>query len=113
MRLNLYDQLNKNIIDPYSPAQVVKAREYYEKKEEEAAIEEKRKYDQRVQQAANALKRAKEQEEKEARAARRQLAKDLKAANLSTKKAPKKKPNLVVTKAKKLRQLCQKRGRLL
>jgi len=101
VRLNLCGQPNKDIIDCYSPAQVVKAREYYEKKEEEAAIEEKRKYDQRVQRAANALKRAKEQEEKEARAAGRQLAKELKAANLSAKKAPKKKPNSVATKAKK------------
>ena len=40
-------------------------------KEVEKEVEEKRKYDNRVKRAANALKRAKEKEEKEARAAAR------------------------------------------
>jgi hypothetical protein len=31
VRLNLYSEPNKNIIDYYSPAQVVKTKEYYKK----------------------------------------------------------------------------------
>ena len=83
------------------PAQVVKAREYAEQKEAEREAEEKRKYDNRVKRAANALKRAKEVEEKEARAAARQLAADLKKAARAVPKAPKEQPKLVAPKAKK------------
>jgi hypothetical protein len=50
---------------------VVKVRLFQEQKEAEKEAEEKRKYDNRVLRAANALKRAKEREEKEVRAAAR------------------------------------------
>jgi hypothetical protein len=75
--------------------------EYIEAKQVEKEVEEKRKYDNRVKRAANALRRAREQEEKEARAASRQLVADLKKANPAAKKAPKKQPKRVATKAKK------------
>jgi hypothetical protein len=48
---------------------VVKARLFQEQKEAEKEAEEKRKYDNRVLRVANAFKRAKEREEKEARVA--------------------------------------------
>jgi hypothetical protein len=64
MRLNFCSEPNKDIIDCYSPARVVKTREYHEKKEKEAAAEEKKKYDRRVQRAANTLRRAKKKEER-------------------------------------------------
>jgi hypothetical protein len=41
VRLNLWGQESKGIVDCYSPAQVVKAREYAEQKE----ADEKRKYE--------------------------------------------------------------------
>ena len=87
VRLNLYGKENKNKIDYYSPAQVVKARLFQEQKEAEKEAEEKRKYDNRVKRAANALKKAKELEEKEARAVARQLVVDLKKVNLVAKKS--------------------------
>jgi hypothetical protein len=87
VRLNLCGEPNKNTIDCYSPAQVVKARLFQEQKEEEKEAEEKRKYDNRVKRAANALKKAKELEEKQARAAARQLVVDLKKANPAAKKS--------------------------
>jgi hypothetical protein len=59
------------------PAKIVKAREFAEQEEEKAA-EEKRKYKNKVKQAANAFRKAKEQEEKAARIAEYRLAKDLK-----------------------------------
>jgi uncharacterized protein YicC (UPF0701 family) len=101
VRLNLCGEVNKDIVDCYSPSACVKMREYAEVKEVEKEAEEKRKYDNRVKRAANALKRAREQEEKEARAASRQLVADLKEVNLAAKKAPKKQPKTVATKAKK------------
>jgi hypothetical protein len=87
VRLNLGGKPNKNKIDCYSPAQVVKARLYQEQKEAEKEAEEKRKYDNRVKRAANALKKAKDKEEKEARAAARQLKRDLKETNPAAKKS--------------------------
>jgi hypothetical protein len=74
---------------------VVKAREYVGQKKAENEAEEKRKYDNRVKQAANALRKAKEKEEKEARVATRQL-----IANL--KNAAESQPKSVATKAKRL-----------
>ena len=44
VRLNLYRVLNKDIINYYSPRQVVKAREYQEEKEANAVVEEAAKY---------------------------------------------------------------------
>jgi hypothetical protein len=87
VRLNLCGEPNHNTIDCYSPAQVVKARLFQEQKEAEKEAEEKRKYDNRVKRVANALKKAREQEEKEARAAARQLGRDLKKANPAAKKS--------------------------
>jgi hypothetical protein len=68
---------------------VVKARLFQEQKEVEKEVEEKRKYDNRVKRVVNALKNAKEREEKQARAATRQLVKDLKKVNPVTKKSSK------------------------
>ncbi len=87
--MNLCSESNKNTIDYYSPVQVVKARLFQEQKEAEKEVEEKRKYDNRVKRVANALKNAKEREEKATRAIARQLVKDLKAANPATKKSSK------------------------
>ena len=81
VRLNLCGEVNKDIVDCYSPSACVRMREYAEVKEVEKEVEEKRKYDNRVKRAANALRRAREQEEKEARVASRQLVADLKKAN--------------------------------
>src|SRR5438045_9281364 len=75
--LNLCGNPNKEIVDCYSPAQVVKAWQFHKQKEAEKEAEEKRKYDNRVKRAANALKRQAEKEEKEARAAEKQLESDL------------------------------------
>jgi hypothetical protein len=80
---------------------VAKAREFAERKEEEKEVEEKRKYDNRVKRAANALRKAKEQEEKDARAAARQLVADLKGAAGPAKKARKAHLKSVATTAKK------------
>jgi uncharacterized protein YpuA (DUF1002 family) len=80
---------------------VVKARVFVKEKEVEKEVEEKRKYNNRVKRAANALKRQKEQEEKEARAATRQLVTDLKIANLVAKRTLKAQAKLVAPKAKK------------
>jgi hypothetical protein len=44
----LANQLNKDIIDCYSPAQVVKAREYQEEKEALKAAEEQDKYKRKI-----------------------------------------------------------------
>jgi hypothetical protein len=101
VRLNLKGEPNKDIVDCYSPAQVVKAREYQEQKEALEAAEEEAKLQRKIQRAANALKKAKEREEREARAAAKQLVKDLQAANQAAKKAPLKKQVSVVSKAKK------------
>ena len=79
----------------------MKTRAYVEQKEEEKEAEEKRKYDNRVKRATNAIRKAKEQEEKEDRAAARQLVVDLEKANLAAKRALKKQPKSVVPKAKK------------
>jgi hypothetical protein len=87
VQLNLYNKLNKNIIDCYSPMQVVKAKLFQEQKEAEKEVKEKRKYDNRVLRAMNAFKKAKEREEKEAKAAARQLVKDLKKTNPVVKKS--------------------------
>ena len=100
VRLNLCGQENKDIIDCYSPATCVRMRGYAELKEAEKEAEEKRKYDNRVKRAANALKKAQEKEEKEARAATRQLVADLKKANPSSKKASKAQPKAVAPRAK-------------
>ena len=72
-----------------------------EVKEAEKEAEEKRKYNNRVKRTANTLTRAKEQEEKDARAANRQLLADLKKANPASKKAPKAQPKSIATKPKK------------
>jgi hypothetical protein len=80
---------------------VVRAREYHEEKEALKAAEEQAKFDRKVKRAATALRTKKGKEEKEARAAVRQLVKDLTAATPAAKKALKKKAVLVGSKAKK------------
>jgi hypothetical protein len=101
VRLNLCGQPNKNIIDCYSPAQVVKARRYQEQKEVLRATEEKAKDERRVQRAANVLKKAQEKEEREAKAVAKQLAKDLQNANASAKNASQTKAKIARSKAQK------------
>jgi hypothetical protein len=64
VRLNLYGQPNKGIVDCYSPAQVVKAREYQEQKEALKAAEEEAKLERKIKRAANALKNKLEKERK-------------------------------------------------
>jgi hypothetical protein len=66
--------------------QVVKAKLFQEQKEAKKEIKEKCKYNNKVKRVTNALKKAREQEEKEARAITYQLVKDLKKANPVTKK---------------------------
>jgi hypothetical protein len=102
VRLNLCGQPNKETIGCYSPAQVVKAREFHEQKEAVKAAEEAAKYQKKkVQRAANTLRKAKEREEKEARAAAKQLKKDLANAIPAAKKPSTKKTKPVADKAKK------------
>jgi len=48
VQLNLCGNPNKEIVDCYSPAQVVKAWQFHEQKEAEKEAEEKCKYDNRV-----------------------------------------------------------------
>ncbi|PMD31228.1 DDE-domain-containing protein [Hyaloscypha variabilis F] len=105
VRLNLCGEPNKGIIDCYSPAKVVKAREYQEQKEALKAAEDKAKLERKIQRAANALKnkqdkerKAKAKAEKEAKAAREQMAKELAAA---VKKALQEEQNSTAPKAKK------------
>ena len=47
--MNLCGKANKDIIDCYSPAQVVKAREYQVEKEALAVVEEQAKYQRKIQ----------------------------------------------------------------
>ena len=79
------------MIDCYSPSKVVRAREYQEEKEALKAQEEEAKLHRKIQQEVNRKIKAKEREEKEAKAAARQLAKDLQDANPKPPKAPRKK----------------------
>ena len=65
VRLNLCGQANKDIIDCYSPAQVVKAREYQAEKEALTAAEEQAKYQRKIQRAANALHKKQEKAKKD------------------------------------------------
>jgi hypothetical protein len=86
---------------------VVKCREYNEEKEAIKAAEEQAKLDRKIKRAANALRKkleaaekAKRAEERTAKAAEKQLAKDLAAANKPTQGTQKEQPNGTVTKAK-------------
>jgi hypothetical protein len=90
--LNLYGQANKDIVDCYSPAQVVKAKEYQQEKEAQAAVEEQAKYQRKIQRAANALRNKQERAgkdrlkaikdaAKQAKDAEKKLARDLAAVN--------------------------------
>jgi hypothetical protein len=99
-RLNLCGEVSQGM-ECYSPDKVVDAREYHEKKEAEELLEAKAKEARKIQRAANALKNKQLKEEKEARQAAAQLAKDLHLANPAARKAPSKKPKVVVSKAKK------------
>jgi hypothetical protein len=80
---------------------MVKAKLFQEQKEVEKEVEEKRKYDIKVKRVANTLKKVKELEEKEARAATRQLVVDLKKANPVVKKSSTAYAKLVGTTLKK------------
>src|SRR6266536_2884336 len=111
VRLNLAGQANKDIIDCYSPGQVVKAREYQKEKEALQAAEEQAKYQRKIQREANALRKKQEAVERQRRkaikdaaaeekAAGKQLAGDLATANKPAKKAPRKKPASTTKTAK-------------
>jgi hypothetical protein len=107
IRLNLAGQPNKDIIDCYSPGQVVKAREYQQQKEAIKAAEEQAKFDRKIKRAANALKRkqeaqerAKKAEERRAKAAEKRRAKELVAANKVAKKSLQEKAVCTGNKAK-------------
>jgi hypothetical protein len=109
VRLNLAGQPNKDIIDCYSPGQVVKAREYQKEKEAIKAAEEQVKFDRKIKRAANALKRkqeaqerAKKAEERRAKAAEKQLAKELGAAIKVAQKSSAGKAVCTGNKAKKI-----------
>jgi hypothetical protein len=87
----------------------VKAREYQQEKEAIKAIEEQAKFDYKIKRVANALKRkqeaqewAKKVEERRAKAAEKQLVKELGAANEVAKKSSKEKAVCTGTKAKKI-----------
>lgn len=106
--LNLGGQPNKEIINCYFPDFVVKCQEYYKEKEAINAAKEQAKLDRKIKRAANALRKklevvekAKRAEERTAKAAEKQLAKDLAAANKPAQKTRKEQPNGTVTKAKK------------
>jgi len=101
VRLNLAGQPNKDIIDCYSPAQVVKSREYQEEKEALKIKEEEAKLQRKIQRAANALRKAKEQEEKAKRRVEREAKAAAKKLEQAAKKALKEQPKLVAAKAKK------------
>ncbi|KAF4625745.1 hypothetical protein G7Y89_g12419 [Cudoniella acicularis] len=94
VRLNLAGEDMKGQVDCWSPAKVVKAREYQGKKEAEKQVEEEAKLQRKIQREANKLR-------KEDEAAQKQIAKEMRAANPAIKKAPQKKAVLVVSKAKK------------
>ena len=103
--MNLCGQPNKGIVDCYSPAQVVKAREYQEQKEALKAAEEEAKLERKIKRAANALKNKLEKERKAKERAERgaKMAKGREAKGRATvaKKTPKTQPNCTVPKAKK------------
>ena len=56
VRLNLAGEENKDKIDCWSPEHVVKAKEY-QAEEALAAVKEQEKYERKIQQAANALRK--------------------------------------------------------
>ena len=85
----------------YSPDKVVDCREYQASKEAIELAETKAKEQRKIQRAANTLKNKQLKEEKEARQAAAQLAKDLQTANPTSRKVPSKKTKAVVPKAKK------------
>jgi len=117
VRLNLCGQPNKGIIDCYSPAQVVKAREYQEQKEALKAAKEEAKLQRKIQKAANALKnkleaekKARERAEKKAKAAREEEAK---ASAAAAKKALKEQQKSTAQQAKKATSTMPKRTKAL
>jgi len=116
VRLNLCGQPNKGIIDCYSPAQVVKAREYQEQKEALKAAEEEAKLQRKIQRAARALKnkleaekKARETAEKKAKAAREEA----KASAAAAKKALKEQQKSTAQQAKKAASTMPKRTKAL
>jgi hypothetical protein len=119
VRLNLAGQSNKDIIDCYSPGQVVKAREYQEQKEAFKAAEEQAKLDRKIKRAANALRRKEEEKERaqkklerEAKAAQKRLEKERAAASRAAKNALKEHPIPKVPKAKKDASTVQKQHKV-
>jgi hypothetical protein len=101
VRLNLAGQPNKEIIDCYSPAQVVKAREYHEEKEALRIKEEEAKFQRKIQRAANALRKAKDEEEKAKRRVEREAKAVAKKLAEAAKKVLKEQQKSVGPEAKK------------
>ena len=99
--MNLCSEANKDIIDYYSPAQVVKAREYTEEKEALKAQEEEAKLQRKIQRATNALRKAKEEEKKAKRKVERKAKAAAKKLAEAAKKALKEQQKSVALKAKK------------
>jgi len=91
VRLNLVGEVNKEIIDYYSPTKVVKAREYHKEKEAFKMAKEEAKLQRKIQRATNALRNKQDKAVRvakaEARAVQAQLKRDLVATNKAAKKA--------------------------
>ena len=103
--MNLCGEPNKGIVDCYSLAQVVKAREYHKEKEVLKAAEEEAKLQRKIKRAANTLKnklekerKAKEIAEKKAKAAQE---KEVRVLATASKKTLKKQSNCIAPKVKK------------
>lgn len=77
-KLNLAGEVSQGV-EIYSPGKVVAAREYQAHLDEQAAIEEARKEQNRIRKAANKLLKEKLAEEKAQRDAAKQLQKEMKA----------------------------------
>jgi hypothetical protein len=88
-------------VECYSPNKVVNAREYLATKEAVELAEAKAKKQRKIEKAANALRNKQLREEKKARQAIAQLAKDLQHANLTSQNTRPKQVKVVATKAKK------------
>ena len=99
--MNLIGEPNKEIIDCYSPAKVVKAREYHEEKEALKIKEEEAKLQRKIQRATNALKKAEEEKEKAKRRVKREAKATAKKLAEAAKKASKEQQNSIALKAKK------------
>jgi hypothetical protein len=98
--LNLYGEISEGV-EVYSPVKVVRARVYNDTKEAAEALELQAKEERKIKRAANALKNKQLKEEKEARQAAGQLARELQGANPTPPKTLLKQTKPVAVKPKK------------